>query len=74
MSLFNSARRMMDKAQRYAQQNPDKVRRFTDKAARFADKRTHGKYRQQIDNAVRKVHGTIGGRGHRDERGPGPRG
>ncbi len=71
MSLFNSARRVMDKAQRYARQNPDKVGRFTDKAARFADKRTHGKYRQQIDNAVRKVHRTIGG--HRDERGYGPR-
>ncbi len=74
MSLFNSARRMLDKAQRYARQNPDKVSRMTDKAARFADERTHGKYRRQIDNAVRKVYGTIGGRGHRDERGHGPRG
>lgn len=74
MSLFNSARRMLDKAQHYARQNPDKVSRFTDKAARFADERTHGKYRRQIDTAVHKVHRTIGGHGHRDERGHGPRG
>lgn len=75
MSLFNNARRMLDKAQRYARQNPDKVGRLTDKAARFADERTHGKYRRQIDNAVRKVYGTIGrGHGRHDERGHGPRG
>ncbi|MGH3979296.1 MAG: antitoxin [Pseudonocardiaceae bacterium] len=59
--------RLLGKAQRYARQNPDKVRGITDKAARFADKRTHGKYRRQIDQAVRKVDG-VTGRGHRGRR------
>ncbi len=64
MSLFGNARKIVDKVQRYAQQNPDKVRGITDKAARFADKRTRGKYRSQIDNAVRKVDGVTGGGSH----------
>ncbi len=64
MNLFGNARKIMDKAQRYAQQNPDKIRDITDKAARFADKRTKGKYRSQIDNAVRKVDGVTGGGSH----------
>jgi len=69
MSLFGNARKIMDKAQRYAQQNPDKVRGITDKAARFADQRTRGRYRSQIDNAVRKVDGVTGG-GPRGPEGP----
>ena len=64
MSLFGTARKIVDKAQRYAQQNPDKIRGITDKAARFADKRTRGKYRSQIDDAVRKVDGVTGGGPH----------
>lgn len=64
MSLFGNARKILDKAQRYAQQNPDKIRGITDKAARFADQRTKGKYRSQIDNAVRKVDGVTGGGPH----------
>ena len=64
MSLFGTARKIVDKAQRYAQQNPDKIRGITDKAARFADKRTRGRYRGQIDNAVRKVDGVTGGGQH----------
>lgn len=57
MSLFG---KLFGKAQRYAQQNPDKVRGITDKAARFADKQTKGKYRSRIDKAVRKVDGMTG--------------
>lgn len=61
MSMFGkfaklgAARQLLSKAQRYAQDNPDKVRRYTDKAAAFADKQTKGRYRQQIDKAVRKT-------------------
>ncbi len=62
---FGTARQLLSKAQRYAQQNPDKVRRYTDKAAGFADKQTKGRYRQQIDKAVRKAD---------DLTGQGPRG
>ncbi|MGI9063133.1 MAG: antitoxin [Pseudonocardiaceae bacterium] len=63
--------KIVSKAQRYAQRNPDKVRGLTDKAARFADKQTKGKYRSQIDSAVRKVDGVTGdGRPHG---GPEPR-
>ncbi len=58
MSKFrnlNNARKLLSKAQRYAQQNPEKVRKFTDKAAAFADKQTKGRYRSQIDKAVRRA-------------------
>jgi hypothetical protein len=58
MSMFRNlgnARKLLSKAQRYAQQNPEKVRKFTDKAAAFADKQTKGRYRAQIDKAVRKA-------------------
>ncbi len=58
MSMFG---KIMGQVQGYAQQNPGKVRAVTDKAARFVDQRTKGKYRNQIDNAVRKVNGVIGG-------------
>ncbi|MGH4014302.1 MAG: antitoxin [Pseudonocardiaceae bacterium] len=69
MSLFSNARRIVDRARSYTGRNPDKVRQITDKAARFADKRTHGKYHRQIDDAVRKVDGFV----HRDRRhGGGP--
>ncbi|HEU0090174.1 MAG TPA: antitoxin [Pseudonocardiaceae bacterium] len=69
MSLFNSARRMVDQARSYAGRNPDKIREIADKAARFADQRTRGKYRKQIDDARRKVDGFV----HRDRRpGDGP--
>lgn len=61
MSLFASARRIVDQARSYASRNPQKVRETTDKVARFADQRTHGKYRKQIHNAVRKVDGFVGG-------------
>ncbi|HEX2298012.1 MAG TPA: antitoxin [Pseudonocardiaceae bacterium] len=64
MSLFDNARKMMGQARRYADRNPDKVRQITDKAARFADKGTQGKYRRQINDAVRKVDGMV----HRDRR------
>lgn len=69
MSLFD---KLLGTAQRYAQQNPDKVRGITDRAARFADKQTKGKYRNQIDTAVRKVDGMTGG-GRRPD-GPQPGG
>lgn len=64
MSLFSSARRMVDQARSYATRNPDKFRQVTGKAARFADRRTHGRYHRQIDDAVRKVDGLV----HREHR------
>lgn len=56
MSVFS---RIADKARSFADRNPGKVRELTDKAARFADKRTHGRYRKQINEAVRKVDGFV---------------
>lgn len=55
MSKLSIARKVLTMAGRYVQQNPEKVRRVADRAARFADERTHGRYRRQIDSAVRKV-------------------
>jgi hypothetical protein len=43
-------------ARAYVKKNPDKVNRMAEKAGGFIDKRTNGKYRGQIDNAVTKVH------------------
>ncbi|MPZ64117.1 MAG: antitoxin [Pseudonocardiaceae bacterium] len=62
LSRLGTARSLLSKAQRYAQQNPDKVRRYTDKAANFADKQTKGRYREQIDKAVRKTDDLTGQR------------
>lgn len=59
MGLFDNARRMVDRARGYTGRNPDKIRQITEKAARFADQRTRGKYRRQIDGAVRKVDGFV---------------
>ena len=42
-------------ARRYARQNPDKVNRYADQAAAFVDRKTQGKYRKQIDSALRQV-------------------
>jgi hypothetical protein len=42
-------------ARSYVRKNPDKVNKMAAKAATFIDKRTKGKYHNQIDNAVRKV-------------------
>ena len=42
-------------ARRYARKNPEKVARMAENAGRFVDKKTNGKYRSQIENAVRKV-------------------
>lgn len=42
-------------ARQYARQNPEKVNRYADQAAAFIDQRTHGRYRRQLDNALRQV-------------------
>lgn len=42
-------------ARRYVRNNPDKINKFADQAGRFIDERTKGKYRNRIDDAVRKV-------------------
>ncbi|MFC4082118.1 antitoxin [Amycolatopsis samaneae] len=42
-------------ARAYAKKNPEKVNEFVGKAASFVDKKTNGKYREQIGGAVRKV-------------------
>jgi hypothetical protein len=53
-------------ARRYAKNNPEKVGRFAENAGRFMDRKTHGKYHRQIENAVRKVGGhRPGPGGHR---------
>lgn len=68
MSLFDNARRMVDRARSYASRNSGKVHEVTDKAAKFVDQRTHGKYHKQIGDAVRKVDGFV----DRDRRRGGP--
>jgi hypothetical protein len=45
----------VEAARRYAKQNPDKVKKMAGDAGRFVDQRTNGKYRSQIQGAVRKV-------------------
>jgi hypothetical protein len=47
-------------ARRYAKKNPDKAGKLVDQAARFVDKQTKGKYKGQIDGAVRKAKGAAG--------------
>lgn len=42
-------------ARRYARQNPEKVNRYADQAAAFVDRKTAGRYRKQLDSAVRQV-------------------
>ena len=42
-------------ARQYARQNPDKVNRYADQAASFIDQRTHGRFRRQLDTALRQV-------------------
>jgi hypothetical protein len=47
-------------ARRYAKRNPEKVNRFAGQAAQFVDKKTKGKYHDQLDGAVRKVRQVTG--------------
>jgi dienelactone hydrolase len=42
-------------ARSYARQNPEKVNRYADQAAAFVNSRTNGKYRRQVDSALRQV-------------------
>jgi hypothetical protein len=42
-------------ARQYARQNPEKVNRYADQAAAFVDQRTGGRFRRQIDTALRQV-------------------
>jgi hypothetical protein len=49
-------------ARMYAKKNPEKVNKLADQAGRFVDGRTKGKYRGQIDSAVRKVQDVNSGR------------
>ncbi len=65
MSKLN---RILQKAQQYAQKNPDKVGKYADKAANFADKRTKGKYSGQIAGAKRKLDSFTGNDRSRDPR------
>jgi 23S rRNA maturation mini-RNase III len=62
-------------ARSYARQNPDKVNRYADQAAAFVDRKTQGKYRKQIDSALRQVRKetSVPGRGRSGAsyRGPG---
>ena len=47
-------------ARRYARKNPAKAGKLVDQAAEFVDKQTKGKYKGQIDGAVRKAKGAAG--------------
>jgi MT0933-like antitoxin protein len=49
-------------AQQYARRNPDKVNRLATKAGEFVDRRTNGRYHQQITGAVQKVRQSTTGR------------
>jgi hypothetical protein len=42
-------------ARQYARQNPDKVNRYADQTASFIDSRTNGRFRRQLDTALRQV-------------------
>lgn len=42
-------------ARTYIRKNPDKVNKMATKAGAFVDKRTKGKYHNQIDSALHKV-------------------
>ena len=42
-------------ARKYARQHPEKVNRYADQAASYIDRRTHGRYRRQIDAALTQV-------------------
>ncbi|HEY2192421.1 MAG TPA: antitoxin [Actinomycetospora sp.] len=42
-------------ARQYARQNPEKVNRYADQAASFIDQRTRGRFRRQLDTALRQV-------------------
>jgi hypothetical protein len=42
-------------ARQYARQNPEKVNRYADQAAAFVDQRTKGRFRRQLDTALRQV-------------------
>ena len=63
-------------ARRYARQNPDQVNRYADQAAAFVDRKTQGRYRKQIDSALRQlrketsVPGRSGGTSGASYRGP----
>ena len=51
---------MAEVARRYVRKNPDKVNRAADQVGSFVDKRTKGKYHDQISVAVNKVRGVVG--------------
>jgi len=61
-------------ARSYARQNPDKVNRYADQAAAFVNSRTNGKYRKQVDSALRQVRKetSIPGRPTPESFGPAP--
>jgi hypothetical protein len=42
-------------ARQYARQNPERVNRYADQAASFIDGRTNGRFRRQLDTALRQV-------------------
>ena len=50
-------------ARTYAKRHPDKVNKVATKAGQFLDKQTKGKYRHQIDGAMRKVRSFTGDAG-----------
>ena len=57
---FGNTGEYVDKANDYAQQNPDQARSFIDKIEDFVDEKTGGKYSAQIDQAGDWVEGQLG--------------
>jgi hypothetical protein len=42
-------------ARQYARQNPERVNRYADQAVAFVDQHTNGRFRRQLDTALRQV-------------------
>ncbi|AMY20044.1 antitoxin [Rhodococcus kroppenstedtii] len=49
MAFADELKKLIGKGKQAAAQNSDKIEQAVDKAADFADKKTGGKYAQQID-------------------------
>jgi MT0933-like antitoxin protein len=50
----------VEAARRYAKKNPDKTSKYVDQAVQFVDKRTGGKYTNQIHGVADKAKGAAG--------------
>ncbi|AKE88927.1 MULTISPECIES: antitoxin [Rhodococcus] len=51
MGFMDSVKGLVDKGKEFAAQNPDKVDEAIEKAGDLADRKTGGKYAEQVDKA-----------------------